>query len=90
MVLPLGPVEKQALLEAADTSARAKLLAAFLEMAVFEPTPKRVQSAVRNCVHSIIVLDAAVCIGYASPYWGFAVLSLLLPTMLLTLWLNAT
>lgn len=59
-------------------------------MAVFEPLPKRVQMAVRNCVHSIIVLDAAVCVGYASPYWGFAVLSLLIPTMLLTLWLNAT
>jgi hypothetical protein len=59
-------------------------------MAVFEPSPKRVQSAVRHCVHSIIVLDAAVCVGYASPYWGFAVLLLLIPTMFLTLWLNAT
>jgi 4-hydroxybenzoate polyprenyltransferase len=59
-------------------------------MAVFEPSPKRVQTAVRHCVHSIIVLDAAVCVGYANSYWGFAVLSLLIPTMLLTLWLNAT
>jgi Lon protease-like protein len=44
MVLPLGPVEKQALLEAADTAARAKLLMAFLEMAAFgQPTetPRR-------------------------------------------------
>jgi len=71
-------------------SALALIISRRCLMAVFEPTPKRVQSAVRNCVHSIIVLDAAVCIGYASPYWGFAVLSLLLPTMLLTLWLNAT
>lgn len=59
-------------------------------MAIFEPSPQRVQSAVRHCVHAIIVLDAAVCVGYASPYWGFAVLSLLLPTTVLTLWLNAT
>jgi 4-hydroxybenzoate polyprenyltransferase len=59
-------------------------------MAIFEPSPKRVQTAVRHCVHSIIVLDAAVCVGYAGSYWGFAVLSLLIPTMLLTLWLNAT
>jgi 4-hydroxybenzoate polyprenyltransferase len=58
--------------------------------AIFEPLPKRVQSAVRQCIHSIIVLDAAISVGYASPYWGFAVLSLLIPTMLLTLWLNAT
>lgn len=37
MVLPFGPVEKQALLEAADSSARAKLLVSFLEMAAFTP-----------------------------------------------------
>jgi len=44
MVLPFGPVEKQALLEAADTSARAKLLIGFLEMAAMTPssdTPQR-------------------------------------------------
>ncbi len=38
MVLPFGPAEKQALLEASDTSSRAKLLVAFLEMAAFGPT----------------------------------------------------
>lgn len=59
-------------------------------MAIFEPTPPRVQAAVRHCVLSIIVLDAAVCVGYAGPYWGFVVLALLFPTMLLTPWLNAT
>ena len=37
MVLPFGPAEKQALLEAADTTARAKLLIAFLEMSAFGP-----------------------------------------------------
>ncbi len=44
MVLPFGPAEKQALLEAPDTSARAKLLIAFLEMSAFGPasdTPQR-------------------------------------------------
>lgn len=59
-------------------------------MAIFDPTSKRVQAAVRHCVQSIIVLNAALCVGYASPYWGFVVLSLLIPTLLLTLWLNAT
>jgi 4-hydroxybenzoate polyprenyltransferase len=58
--------------------------------AILEPTPQRVQAAVRHCVQSVIVLDAAVCVGYAGPYWGFAVLVLLLPTFLLTQWLNAT
>jgi Lon protease-like protein len=44
MVLPFGPVEKQALLEATDTGARAKLLVGFLEMGAFpQPaeTPQR-------------------------------------------------
>jgi 4-hydroxybenzoate polyprenyltransferase len=59
-------------------------------MALFEPSPRRVQAAVRNCVQSIIVLDAAVCVGYVSPYWGFGVLALLVPTFVLTMWLNAT
>ena len=45
MVLPFGPVEKQALLEAADTSARAKLLVAFLEMAALTPTSETPQRA---------------------------------------------
>jgi 4-hydroxybenzoate polyprenyltransferase len=59
-------------------------------IAIFEPTSPRVQAAVRNCVQSIIVLDAAVCVGYAGPYWGFVVLAFLIPTMILTMWLNAT
>ena len=71
-------------------AALALIIARRCTMAIFEPSPQRVQTAVRNCVHSIIVLDAAICVGYASPYWGFAVLSLLIPTMLLTLWLNST
>ena len=45
MVLPFGPSEKQALQEAADSTARAKLLIAFLEMNAFgqpsETPPKR-------------------------------------------------
>ncbi|MBS0519603.1 MAG: LON peptidase substrate-binding domain-containing protein [Proteobacteria bacterium] len=40
MVLPFGPAEKQALLEAADTTARAKLLIAFLEMTAFGQAPE--------------------------------------------------
>jgi Lon protease-like protein len=35
MVLPFGPAVKQALLVAADSTARAKLLIAFLEMSAF-------------------------------------------------------
>lgn len=39
MMLPFGPAEKQALLESADTTARAKLLVAFLEMGAFGQPP---------------------------------------------------
>ncbi|HEX3599024.1 MAG TPA: UbiA family prenyltransferase [Lacipirellulaceae bacterium] len=59
-------------------------------LAIFDPVPSRVQAAVRQCVQSIIVLDAALCVGYAGTYWGFVVLSFLIPTFLLTQWLNAT
>ncbi len=62
-------------------------------LAIFEPSPSRVQAAVRHCVQSLIVLDAALCVGYAGEYgtyWGFVVLSFLIPTYLLTQWLNAT
>jgi Lon protease-like protein len=45
MVLPFGPVEKQALLEARDTSARANLLIGFLEMGSFPQTPDTPQRA---------------------------------------------
>ena len=44
MILPFGPAEKQALLEAVDTTARANLLMALLEMNAFGPsseTPKK-------------------------------------------------
>ncbi|MCI0492408.1 MAG: UbiA family prenyltransferase [Planctomycetes bacterium] len=59
-------------------------------LAIIEPTPARVQAAVRNCVQSTIVLDAAVCVGLVSVFWGCAVLLLLAPTMLLAFWLDAT
>ena len=38
MVLPFGPAEKQALLEAADPGERARLLTTLVEMAAIEPT----------------------------------------------------
>jgi 4-hydroxybenzoate polyprenyltransferase len=58
--------------------------------AVMTPNSQHVQAAVRHCVQSIIVLDAAVCVGYASPVWGFAVLGLIIPTVALTSWLRSS
>jgi 4-hydroxybenzoate polyprenyltransferase len=59
-------------------------------IAILEPSPARVQAAVRHCVQSIIVLDAAVAVGYVGPFWGLVILSLIFPTLLLTLSLKAT
>jgi 4-hydroxybenzoate polyprenyltransferase len=59
-------------------------------MAILQPTSERVQVAVKHCVHSLIVLDAAVALGFAGPVWGFAVLALIFPTVLLAGWLRAT
>lgn len=51
--------------------------------AILQPTPAHVQKAVGNALLSIIVIDAAVCLGFAQPYWACAVLALLAPAMLL-------
>jgi len=59
-------------------------------LAILQPAPLRVQVAVRHGVQSIIVLDAAVCVGYAGPFWGLAVFALIFPTLLLAQWLKAT
>lgn len=59
-------------------------------LAIADPSPPRVQAAVRHCVQSIIVLDAAVCVGYAGQIWGLAVLSLIFPTVFLAQRLKAT
>jgi hypothetical protein len=58
--------------------------------AVLEPSPYRVQAAVRHCVQSIIILDATVCAGYAGPFWGLVVFALIFPTLALAQWLKAT
>jgi 4-hydroxybenzoate polyprenyltransferase len=59
-------------------------------IAIMQPTSDRVQTAVKHCVHSLIVLDAAICLGFAGAVWGFVVLALIFPTVLLAGWLRAT
>jgi 4-hydroxybenzoate polyprenyltransferase len=59
-------------------------------LAIMQPTSDRVQAAVKHCVHSLIVLDAAVALGFAGAAWGFVVLALIFPTVLLAGWLRAT
>ena len=57
---------------------------------VADPTPERVQLAVKHCLLSIIVLDAAVTFLASSWYDAVVVLGLLLPAVLLGRWVYST
>ncbi len=59
-------------------------------VAVMQPAPKYVQRAVGHAILSIIVVDAAICLGFASPFWALAVLALLAPAALLAQFLKVT
>jgi 4-hydroxybenzoate polyprenyltransferase len=55
-----------------------------------DPLPLPVQNAVRTCLRSIIVIDAAIVLGYCGPFWGSTVLALLVPMLLLERWASTT
>ncbi len=59
-------------------------------IAVANPTPQRVQSAVKNAIWSLILLDAAVALLVCHPAWSIAIVALLIPTMVLGRWSPAT
>jgi hypothetical protein len=61
-----------------------------LVLAVFDPTPQRVQLAVKNCIFSLIVIDALVCYSTRGLGWAVVILLLLLPTMFLGRWIYST
>lgn len=50
-------------------------------LAVMDPAPFRVQSAVKHCLRSLIILDAMACVAVRGPYLGGMII-LLLPPML--------
>lgn len=52
-------------------------------IAMLKSTPQHVQQAVRVCLRSIIVINAAITLGYCGPIWGTAILALLVPMTLL-------
>lgn len=59
-------------------------------VAIVNPRPKFVQRAVGNAILSLIMIDAAICLGYADPYWACGVLALFAPAMLLAQFLKVT
>jgi UbiA prenyltransferase family len=58
--------------------------------AVIEPRPELVQAAVRNCIFSLVILDAAACLAVQEMFWGIVILLLLVPTMFLGRWIYST
>lgn len=59
-------------------------------LAIYNPQPQRVQAAVKQCILSLIILDAAVCLLVADWVWAVAVLALLAPMLLLGKWVYST
>lgn len=58
--------------------------------AIARPSPPLVQTAVRNSLLSLVVLDAAVVFALCGREWAFLILLLIFPSMLLGRWLYST
>ena len=58
--------------------------------AVVEPVPWRVQMVVKQCILSLVVLDAAACFVVRGIPGAAAVLLLLVPTVILGRWIEST
>ncbi len=59
-------------------------------LAVMDPAPFRVQSAVKHCLRSLIILDAMACVAVRGPWLGGMIILLLLPMLFLGRWLYST
>ncbi|MBI2480300.1 MAG: UbiA family prenyltransferase, partial [Planctomycetia bacterium] len=59
-------------------------------VAVADPTPEQVQAAVKQCILSLIVLDASVALLMADWPYAVGILALLVPTLLLGKWVYST
>ena len=58
--------------------------------AVWTMSPNEIQIAVRNSLRAIIVIDAAIVLGFVGPMWACAVLALLMPMLVLERWFSTT
>jgi len=58
--------------------------------AVVEPVPHRVQTAVKQCILSLVILDAAACFVVRDVAGAVIVLLLLVPTVILGRWIEST
>ncbi|MFH1918314.1 MAG: UbiA family prenyltransferase [Planctomycetota bacterium] len=58
--------------------------------AVVEPVPHRVQTAVKQCILSLVILDATACFVVRDVAGAVIVLLLLVPTVILGRWIEST
>lgn len=58
--------------------------------AVMNPSPQRVQVAIKNCIASLIILDASICLAAGSHEWAIVTVSLIVPMLLLGRWVYST
>jgi 4-hydroxybenzoate polyprenyltransferase len=60
-------------------------------VAAMAPSPPRIQTAVAQCLVSVIILDAAVCLAVRQPWgWSLLILSLVIPMLILARWMYLT
>jgi 4-hydroxybenzoate polyprenyltransferase len=59
-------------------------------MAIANPSPARVQIAVKECILSLVMLDAVSCFAVRGIFWAAMILLLLIPTMTLGRWIYST
>ncbi len=58
--------------------------------AVADPRPPIVQVAVKNCILSLIIIDAGACLATTGPLPALLILMLILPAMILGQWIYST
>ncbi len=58
--------------------------------AILKPTPKRVQTAVVNAIQGLVMLNAAIALGYVDYFSAVTILAMLPLAKLLSLWIPAT
>ena len=61
-----------------------------LLIAVVDPAPEKVQPAIKTCIMSLIVLNAALALAAGGPAWGIVMLAFLAPAILLGRWVYST
>jgi 4-hydroxybenzoate polyprenyltransferase len=58
--------------------------------AVIDPRPELVQIAVRTCIFTLVIMDAAAVLAVQDAFWGIVIVLLLVPTLVAGRWIYST